>query len=135
MVTATDLGRALRKRRDQLGLKQSNLVDELKKRGRRSSDSAISRIESGERLEALRPLLALIDVLGLDLELQPRDGGPRWLLRNELTPELVALAEETGPEDRDLVLAGIRFLRGQLKERHARPGARAAPSSDQTQAV
>lgn len=117
MITAADLGSALRKRREALGLKQSNIVDELRKRGHRSSDSAISRIESGERLEALRPLLNLVEVLGFDIELHPHEGGPPWLLRNELTPELVALAEETGPDDREHVLAGIRFLRGQLKER------------------
>lgn len=113
-------------------MKQLNVAEALKQGGHKGSDSAISRIESGERLEGLRPLLQLLDVLALDIELRPREGGPLWLVADKLTPELVALAREVKPEDRDWVLPQVRVLRQTIAERRAigrseRPATRGQP--------
>jgi transcriptional regulator with XRE-family HTH domain len=97
VLTLQELGRALADRRHALREKQSTIAQQA-----RLSDTVVSDLEHGRRLEGLAPFLRLVDALGLDIRFVARAGGPMWLAADRIHPQLLKLDEMTETvDDRD----------------------------------
>lgn len=67
VANSTDLGRAIRARRKEIGLNQTDLATAAN-----TSLRFVSEVERGKSTARVEGVLRLLGALGLDLELRPR---------------------------------------------------------------
>jgi transcriptional regulator with XRE-family HTH domain len=96
MIDFLFVGEAIKKRRNEIGLKQEELVEQLLKRSMKISRETLSKMETGKRTISAIELKVIADVLSMDLN--------DLYQQNDQEYDLLTLCrqngcEETNPDD------------------------------------
>jgi transcriptional regulator with XRE-family HTH domain len=118
-------GKRLRNLREEAGLTQQQLADEMRKRGSKMHRSTIGKIEAGERVMSIGEAAQFADVLGIDLREMVNVGERRLALAQLRVRSLEHRADEYTRKRDELqvllndTLAKLEGARAQLEKLEA----------------